>query len=158
MTAHDDALMPLDDRDELLLAAIAAAQADQDPPPAGLMERMRFALSLELMNAELAALETGSPAGVRGVDPAVTDTLTFTASGLSLMVVLSEADGGVRVDGWVTGGGVTVEARSADAVDAQVSDATGRLTWAELPHGPLRFLIHPPLPGQRPVVTPVIEV
>ena len=158
MTAHDDALMPLDDSDELLLAAIAAAQADQDPVPAGLLERVRFALSVELMNAELAALQTASPAGARGVDPAVTDTLTFTASGLSLMVVLSEADGGVRVDGWVTGGGVRVEARSADAVDVQVSDATGRLTWAEVPHGPLRFLIHPPRPGQRPVVTPAIEV
>ena len=158
MISHDDTLMPLDDNDELLLAGIAAAQAEHDPLPTGLLERMRFALSLELMDAELAALQSASPAGVRGVDPTVTDTLTFTASGLSLMVVLSEADEGVRVDGWVTGGGVTVEARTADAVDVRVSDATGRLTWAAVPHGPLRFLIHPPLPGQRPVVTPVIEV
>ena len=65
MISHDDTLMPLDDNDELLLAGIAAAQAEHDPLPAGLLERMRFALSLELMDAELAALQSASPAGVR---------------------------------------------------------------------------------------------
>ena len=158
MISHDDTLMPLDDNDELLLAGIAAAQAEHDPLPAGLLERMRFALSLELMDAELASLRQEAPVAARGLDPSVTDTLTFTASTLSLMVVLSEADGGVRIDGWVTGGGVTVEARTADSIDVQVSDATGRLAWPLLPHGALRFLIRPLRPDQRPVLTPTIEV
>lgn len=158
MIPHDDALRPLDADDDELFAAIASAQAWFDPPPVGLVERISFAVSLELMDAELAALSQEERAGARGLDPAVTDTLTFTASTLSLMVVLSETDGGVRVDGWVTGGGVSVEARTADSIDLQISDATGRLTWPLLPHGPLRFLIRPGRPDQRPVVTPTIEV
>ena len=158
MTPHDDALRPLDAADDDLLAAVAAAQARFDPPPVGLVERISFAVSLELMDAELASLSQEERAGARGLDPAVTDTLTFTASTLSLMVVLSETDGGVRVDGWVTGGGVSVEARTADSIDLQVSDATGRLTWPLVPHGPLRFHIRPGRPDQRPVFTPAIEV
>lgn len=154
----NDALQPLDADDVAIFGALATAQAELDPLPIGMMERLTFALSLALMNAELAALDGRPLLAARGLDPAVTDTVTFTASTLSLMVVLSEVDGGVRVDGWVTGGGVTVEARTSDTVDVRVSDATGRLVWPLVPHGPLRFLIQPNRPDQRPVVTPTIEV
>ncbi|AQP44499.1 hypothetical protein [Tessaracoccus flavus] len=149
---------PLDADDERLLAAVASAQLEHDPVPDGLIDRLMFAVSLEIMEAELATLESRDLATVRSIDPVVVDTITFTASTTSFMVSLSESDGGVRIDGWVTGGGVEVELRAGALRLSRVSDATGRLTWEHVPHGPVRFLIQPSRPGQRPVVTPTIEV
>lgn len=155
MSAHDE---PIDARDEALIAGIAAAQRRYDPVPAGLVDRISFAVSLELMNAEIATIVREPMAAARALDPVATDTCTFTSSSLSLMVVLSRVDGGVRIDGWVTGGGLIVEAHCGDDVLARTSDASGRLEWAFLPHGPVRFLIRPGREGQRPVLTPAIEV
>lgn len=154
----NDALAPLDSSDRDLLTAVAAAANRHDPPPRGLVDRVLFALSLELMSAEIAAFEAADLVPARGIDPATTDTVTFTASSLSLMLVTTDIDGGVRIDGWVTGGGVTVEAHCANAVFSEVSDATGRVSWPLLPHGSVRFLIHPTRQDQRPVITPAIEV
>lgn len=154
----DDALSPLDARDHDILTAISEAAARHDPPPQGLVDRVVFALSLELMRAELATLESQDPVAARGVDPVTTDTVTFTASNLSLMLVTTDVDGGVRIDGWVTGGGVTVEAHCGDARFEETSDVTGRILWPLLPHGPVRFLIRPVRHDQRPVITPTIEV
>ena len=89
---------PLDADDERLLAAVASAQLEHDPVPDGLIDRLMFAVSLEIMEAELATLESRDLATVRSIDPVVVDTITFTASTTSFMVSLSESDGGVRID------------------------------------------------------------
>jgi hypothetical protein len=74
------------------------------------------------------------------------------------MVTMTGVDDGVRVDGWVTGGGVEVDLLAGDQAFAATSDATGRLTWPTVAHGAIRFRIRPPQPGSRVVVTPTIEV
>lgn len=155
MSGEDELLTP---DDETLLARIAQVQLQHDPIPAGLTDRLSFAMSVELMNAELATIAESSLLAARALPPVTTDTCTFTASSLSLMIMLTRVDGGVRIDGWVTGGGLLVEAHSDGEVLPQTSDATGRLEWPLIPHGTVQFLIHPGQEGQRAVLTPRIEV
>lgn len=155
---NDDARAPLTDDDLALLADIGRAQDELDPLPPGLVERIEFAISLELLNAELATLTDAELLTVRSEEAVVTDTVTFTASSISLMIVLSPDQDAVRIDGWVTGGGITVTLHAGADSHPAVSDATGRLVWSGVPHGPVRFLVAPARPGGRPVVTPMIEV
>lgn len=154
----DDFEHPLTEDDLQLLTTLEQVQAEFDPIPEGMLDRISFAVSLELMHAELATLADESLALSRAETSIPADTLTFTASSTSLMVVLTEIDEGVRIDGWVTGGGVTVELHAGSEVHSQVSDATGRLTWSRVAHGSIRFLVRPSREGARPVVTPTIEV
>ncbi|MGA4669001.1 hypothetical protein ACPCG0_04245 [Propionibacteriaceae bacterium Y1923] len=151
-------LVPLNDDDHALLDAIVEAQEAFDPLPAGLLERVEFAISLERLNAELATLTADELVATRSDVQVSTDTITFTASSISLMIVLTPHGDRVRIDGWVTGGGVSVTLHTGAAAHRQVSDATGRLVWPEVAHGPVRFLVESDLPGARPVVTPTIEV
>ncbi|MGA4507883.1 hypothetical protein ACQB6R_02485 [Propionibacteriaceae bacterium G1746] len=158
--AADD---PLTADDLSLVAAIGNAQQTFDPMPTGMVDRVLFALSLELMEAELAIMADEQLATARSSHaPQVqADTITFTSSSTSLMVVLtddSDDDETVRIDGWVTGGGIKVTAQAGAHMLEQVSDATGRLVWLNVRHGPVRFLIESDRPGSRPVVTPTVEV
>ena len=151
-----DANRPMTADDARVLTLLAEAQDLHDPMPPGLIERISLAVSLELMEAELAVLIAHELEPARADTPV--DSITFTASSLSLMVTMASVDDGVRVDGWVTGGGVEVELLSGDESFAATSDATGRLTWPTVAHGAVRFRIRPPQPGSRVVVTPTIEV
>jgi len=154
MNAYDpDAHLTADDAE--LFAQIARAAELRDPVPEGMTDRIIAAVSLTLMEAELAVLVDGSLEAVRWEQAS---TVTFSASSLSLMVTLTEVDGRVRIDGWVTGGGVLVELHAGDDVFEATSDATGRLVWPSVPHGPVRFRITPDREGARPVITPTIEV
>ncbi|NHB84377.1 hypothetical protein G7085_06505 [Tessaracoccus sp. HDW20] len=99
---------------------------------------MLTAVSVALMEAELAVLVDGGLEVVRS-EPAT--TITFTASSLSLMITLTEVERRVRIDGWVTGGGIAVQLLTGAEVLETVSDATGRLVWTSVPHGPVRFRI-----------------
>lgn len=155
---NDDALCPLTAEDFAVLAAVGQAQAALDPLPDGVLERLEFAVSLELLNAELATLTEDGLVTTRSDASVSTDTITFTASSTSLMIVLTPRGERVRIDGWVTGGGVTVTLHSGSEQHVAVSDATGRLVWPEVAHGAIRFLVEPNRPDGRPVVTPSIEV
>ena len=155
MTGYD-ADHPLTADDARVLTLLAEAQEAHDPMPPGLLERISLAVSLELMEAELAVLTAEALEPARADTPV--DSITFTASSLSLMVTMTGVDDGVRVDGWVTGGGVEVDLLASDQAFAATSDATGRLTWPTVAHGAIRFRIRPPQPGSRVVVTPTIEV
>ena len=151
-----DANRPMTADDARVLTLLAEAQDLHDPMPPGLIERISLAVSLELMEAELAVLIAHELEPARADTPV--DSITFTASSLSLMVTMASVDDGVRVDGWVTGGGVEVELLSGDESFAATSDATGPLTWPTVAHGAVRFRIRAPQPGSRVVVTPTIEV
>src|ERR671931_237802 len=52
---------PLDDSDAAILAELAAAYSLADPPPADLDERVRFAIALGDIDAEVARLAGGRP-------------------------------------------------------------------------------------------------
>lgn len=148
---------PLTDEDLLLLSRLEAAEAEHDPMPTGMLERVKFALAMQAMEAELATITDQHLSLTRG-GPTQVDTITFTSSTVSLTVMIADDDTGVRIDGWVTGGGLEVDLICAEGQRTQVSDATGRLVWDEVPHGGVHFLIHPARAGARLVATPTIEV
>lgn len=150
---------PMDELDDEILEQVQDLFDALDPPPADLTEEVVVAISLAAIDAEIATLQDQSELLLRTSGAASTDAVTFTGSSVQLMVSTSEDDGDtIRIDGWVTGGGVEVELmRGAESTPA-VADAHGRLVWRRVPHGQVRFLIHPPTSGARPVLTPVIEL
>lgn len=155
---------PMDDIDRTILREMRGMYEAVDAPPADLAERVKFALTLAALEAEVAHLQELSTAEVRSEQTyATTDTLTFTSSSTSLMVTVGPDVGAtgadlLRVDGWVTGSGVLVELSVGTERHPATSDANGRLVWEGVPRGRARFLIHPASEGARPVVTPTIEL
>ncbi|MEO7449243.1 MAG: hypothetical protein ABI336_13305, partial [Humibacillus sp.] len=83
-----------------------------DPVPSDLAEQIKFALTVHALHAEVAELMDSALLTTRGaeaaVEPTPTDSVTFTAASVSLMVsshasdASDTADSGerVRVDGW----------------------------------------------------------
>lgn len=149
---------PMDEQDAAILASVADLFEALDPPPPSLDDSVLLALSLSDMDAELATLfQAGAPV-LRAVEAEAIKTVTFTSSAMQLMVSVSEeSPGSLRVDGWVTGGGVDVALYQGNKPRWTVSDPNGRVAWREVPHGRIRFLIQPMAPGSKPVLTPVVE-
>jgi hypothetical protein len=167
MTTDDTLLAesPLDDHDRVILTALRDLHIRMDPVPHGLTGRVKFELTLAALHAEIAELERPSFAGVRQDSQryTLTESVTFTSSTLSLMVSFGPGDesvepAGVRVDGWVTGGGTVVELRVGDRSLTATADDHGRFVMDNVPHGPARFILKPVSAGDRPVITPVIEL
>ena len=118
-TDRDIAAQPLDDFDSTILDTIAEVFRAADPVPAGLAEDIKFALTVQAMHAEVAELQrVGAESALARSEYTQTQTLTFSAEALSVMVTMSPIDADeVRVDGWVTGhdSPVRVEIRAGDA-------------------------------------------
>lgn len=153
---------PIDDVDIELLKAVAELHRSVDPVPAGLVEDITFALSVQALHAEVAAIVESSAqlAGVRS-DYAKAQTVTFSADSLSVMVTLSpERDDQVRIDGWVTGcsAGVAIEVRTGSHCTRVDADEDGRFVIQRHPRGLASFTFHPADPSQRPVMTPLVEI
>ena len=147
---------PLDAFDLELLESIAELLDEIDPPPAGLDEDVLVRLAVAGLDAELATLQQESEVLLRGSTPV--ESITFSSSTLQLMIQVSPQEDGLRIDGWVTGGGISVELHAGGTSYPVVSDAHGRLVWLGVPSGPLRFVLLPADPDAKPVVTPVIEL
>ncbi|WP_028707446.1 hypothetical protein [Propionicicella superfundia] len=150
---------PLDEFDARILADLARVQDQADPPPAGLTDRIRFELSLRALQAELAELQGMSELEtVRSQSaPEVFDTISFTASRVSLMITVTPErgrDDTVRIDAWVTTPGVEIELWQEGSKRTARADEDGRLAWDDVPRRPTRLLIS----GTPPVVTPTIEL
>ncbi|MEO7588818.1 MAG: hypothetical protein ABIS84_12415 [Arachnia sp.] len=148
----------MDALDGQILAQLSSLFDTLDPPPDGLADDVLFALSLAALDAELATLADASALQLRTSSATPTDTVTFTSSALQLMVSATRQDEGLRIDGWITGGGVVVELILGTTSRTATSDVHGRLVWLAVPVGPIRFLMHPPDGTSRPVLTPVIEL
>jgi hypothetical protein len=162
MTSHADAI---DAQDVATLSQVRDLFAHADPIPGDLTERIKFALTVQALHAEVAELMDSSLLATRstlGVDPTPTDSVTFTAAAVSLMVTANESDteGRVRVDGWVTVPSATVEAVTSEGERHAISDANGRFVMDDLPHGPIHFVIRtaPEDEAARPVITPTIQI
>jgi hypothetical protein len=147
----------MDDIDVAVLDALQQALAVVDPVPAQLVGEVEFTLSLAAMNAELAMLADAG-VGVRAPTVETADSVTFTSSTMTLMVVIGRDAGELRIDAWVSGGGITVELIQGAERTAGVSDVNGRVSWAPVQPGLARFLISPLTSGGRPVITPAIEL
>lgn len=149
---------PRDGLDDEILGQLRSLFDTIDPPRPELADDILFALSLAALDAELATLEDASELMLRTDSATPTDTVTFTSSALQLMVSTTPDDDCLRVDGWITGGGLVVELISGATSHPAVSDANGRVVWRGIPHGPVRFLMHPADAESRPVLTPVMEL
>lgn len=151
-----------DDLDQQILGAVRSAVTTHDPLPDGLIERIQWQMTLAALRAEIAELETTGTAAVRGAPPALTDTLTFRGSTLSLMVTvrrrqdLTESPG-IDLQCWVSRPGARVEVWSEGVVQvSSIADDQGRVDFPGLPDGRFRFVVHPA--DGAPVATPAVEL
>lgn len=125
---------------EPLFEALRSAYEVADPMPEGLTDRVLVAIALDDIDLEYELLtlvhRSEKLAGVRGGDEQKT-VLEFTASGLTVLLRISPADGAHRrIDGWVS------PAQSVSAVfwqegaaqEAQVS-SQGRFEFDAVPLG-----------------------
>ena len=165
MTSHTDAI---DARDIANLGHVRDLFGHADPVPSDLAERVKFAITVHALHAEVAELMDSALLTTRGaeatVEPTPTESVTFTAASLSLMVSAGPMDSDeledrVRVDGWVTTPGARVEAVTAEESSSVISDANGRFVLDDLPHGPVHFVVTDPgNEDTRPVITPTIQI
>ncbi|GAA2747102.1 hypothetical protein GCM10009868_35160 [Terrabacter aerolatus] len=165
MTSHTDAI---DARDIANLAHVRDLFAHADPVPSDLAERIKFAITVHALHAEVAELIDSALLTTRGaeaaVEPTPTESVTFTAASMSLMVSSGPMDSDdsedrVRVDGWVTTPGAKVEAVTSEGSSSAISDANGRFVLDDLPHGPVHFVVTDPgNDDTRPVITPTIQI
>jgi hypothetical protein len=146
--------------DAVLLAELGDVLDNADPVPAGLAERIGFAMDLEHLDVEVARWEPMDRlAGVRG--HAAPSTVTFTIEDLTVMITLAPAVHGHRFDGWLVPGGkhrIEVRVNGHGAMTTAADDG-GRFSLADVPSGLTQILVHLTIPGgQRPrtVITPTI--
>lgn len=167
MAEHADATDygELDDTDAANLAAVRRLYDRVDPLPSGLTERVKFALALEHMDAEVARLvEEHALEGVRTTAEAAEQarTIIFEASALTVMVSVTPVTAHmVRVDGWLSPeGAYRVELRTPDAQQRTESDEFGRFVVDALPRGIFRMVIRAPKDGSEQdapvVITPSV--
>ena len=165
MTSHTDAI---DARDIANLGHVRDLFGHADPVPSDLAERIKFAITVHALHAEVAELMDSALLTTRGaeaaVEPTPTESVTFTAASMSLMVTAGpmgtdDSEDRVRVDGWVTTPGARVEAVTGEGSISVISDANGRFVLDDLPHGPVHFVVTDPgNDDTRPVITPTIQI
>lgn len=143
-----------------------------DPVPAGLLDRVCFALQVDEfsrddLELELMRLQSEgtSLAGARGGDEV--RTVTFGSESLTVMLAISDVSGGYRIDGWVAPGGARrLEVRTADGSRREVCDESGRFVLDVVPHGHFQLVLDGEdlggsiRPGSlaRAVVTPALTL
>lgn len=156
------AAQPIDADDERALGLIRAHLELVDPVPGDLAERVKFAMTVASLEAEVAHLmNEGSMAGsVRTTEYDRATTVTFESDGLSIMVTLEEGDRGTTtVRGWVTSPGAEVEMRERSRSTQTSADDEGRFVFEGVERGTVHLVIrHHDEPGARPVITPGIEI
>jgi hypothetical protein len=164
MTSHAEAI---DARDVSNLQAVRDLYSRADPIPSGLADRMKFALTVHALHAEVAELMDSGLVASRGADgvaaaPTPTESVTFGSPSVSIMVSISPAarPGAVRLDGWVTVGGSQVDVVHESGTRRVTTDDNGRFVIDGLPRGAVHFVIRtaPGEPDTRPVITPTVEL
>ncbi|MGB5952492.1 MAG: hypothetical protein WBG57_08285 [Ornithinimicrobium sp.] len=166
MTSPVDEFGALDEHDARVLAEIREVVSLVDPVPPALAERVKYAMTVRMLEAEVAELTAMPMAMARSTEGERVDSISFSGSNLSLMVTMSSDADGVRVDCWVTHGGALVEVRlSGDGVSLEgndleeVCDAHGRCAFTGLPSGPAHFIVWADEDKlTRPIITPTITL
>lgn len=156
------AAQPIDADDERALSLLRTHLARTDPVPDDLAERVKFAMTVASLEAEVAHLmsEGSMAATVRTTEYDRATTVTFESDGLSIMVTLEEVDRGTTtVRGWVTAPGAEVELRERSRSATTTADDEGRFVFEGVERGTVHLVIrHHDEPGARPVITPGIEI
>lgn len=145
---------------ELVLPQVRDLWARLDPVPAGLTDDIKYALTVRLLEAEVAELMQVPEMATRATGADLTRSISFTGARLSLMVMVTEQDEGMlRLDCWVTVGGAVVELHVGDAVREETADEFGRLVFTDVPSGTIHFITWADASRQdRPVITPNVEL
>lgn len=153
---------PFDATDERVLHLVRAHLDTVDPVPPHLADRVKFAMTVASLEAEVAHLmqDARSLAAVRTTEYDRATTVTFESGSLSIMVTLEEDERpGTTLRGWVTAPGAEVELRERSRSSVTVTDDEGRFVFEGVEHGTVNLVIrHHDEPGTRPVITPGIEI
>ncbi|HEX5333267.1 MAG TPA: carboxypeptidase regulatory-like domain-containing protein [Cellulomonas sp.] len=153
---------PLDGVDAETLNRLAAIIERVDPVPAGLVESIGLALTIDALETEVAELRLiGAPdLALRSEEPSIeAATITFTTDVLTVMITVHAEADRVRVDGWATpAASLGVELHQGGLVTRTQSDADGRFSFSDLGRGPARLVLRRPEDPELPVVTPQIEL
>lgn len=160
-------LAPLDEVDDGVLRELRETANRVDPLPAGFTDRVKFALTVQALHAEVAELTQGDLALTRGEGVDVdgdgemadqTSTMTFSSDSVSIMVTVTPQGGGelARIDGWLTCDTAEVELVRPTGPASTVRVTDGRFVIEEVAPGPARLVVHPA--SGRPVVTPTFTL
>lgn len=151
----------LDPVDAHLLEALRHIHEDLDPVPADLVDRVKFAMSVAALEAEVAEIVSSATLEtVRGTDYDRADTVTFASDGLSVMVSIEHGPS-TKVDivGWVSEPDVEVELRERGRTRTTQVDADGRFTFAGVERGLVNFVLRRRSDAAAPpIITPAIEL
>jgi hypothetical protein len=152
---------PMDDLDFEILDGIRELFRQADPMPPGLPERVKFALTMQRLEAEVAQIVAEDEprlTGVRGAEHS--RTVTFDSDSLTIMIrIEQEKDGTLRIDGWLAPPQRReIELQVTGPPQRAASDDQGRFVFAGVPHGAARLVVTAPADAPdgtgRLVVTP----
>lgn len=160
MTAR--VVSPTRGEDDGLVDALRQTWMRTDPVPAGLVDRVLFAIGLEGLDAELAVLVDSSLVGARAAarPEEAARTITFSSTSLTATITISDSPGGgSRVDGWLAPAeAIRVEVRRTDQAAMDVlADDGGRFVIDGLPRGLVQLVFHP-VPGAGGALSTVVAV
>jgi hypothetical protein len=143
MKSPDAPGQPMDDLDFEILDGIRALCERVDPMPAGLPDRIRFALALRGLEREVAELVTEDQrlVGARGAEQS--RTVTFDSDSLGIIIRIEEnRNGSVRIDGWLAPPQLReIEMQTQAEMLSVSSDEQGRFAFAEVPRGTARLVV-----------------
>lgn len=155
----------IDAADHQALATLRRVYELGDPVPPSLLDRVKFAITLDDLEADVARLQRESLpelAGARGDEALRAQTVTFTSETLTTMVTITPLlGGGVRVDGWATPGAfLDVELRIGEETRHTTADEDGRFVFEQVARGLAQLVMRQngPDAGDHPVITPAIEL
>lgn len=154
---------PLDAQDSAILREIREVYTYLDPAPLTLAERMKYAMTVQMLEAEVAELTATPMALVRSDVGERVDNISFSGKSISLMVSLSNEADGVRVDCWVTVPGALVELHATgndvEGERSAVTDEQGRCHFTDLPAGPAHFIVWADeARTSPPIITPTVTL
>lgn len=158
----------VDDLDLLALAALRAIYEQGDPVPPGLVERVKFAITLDDLEAEVARLQRDSVPELVARSELTSDdllkarTVTFTSDTVTTMVTITPiAADSVRLDGWAAPGAfLQIELRVGETRHHVVADEDGRFVFDDVTRGLAQLVLRPTegSGGEHAVITPAIEL
>jgi hypothetical protein len=142
-----------------VLAQVRDLWARLDPVPAGLTDEVKYALSVKLLEAEVAELTRMPALASRGELGELTRNMSFTGSRLSLMATVTDEGEELRIDCWVTIPGAEIELHAPGLVQTETADQDGRVVFTGVAPGSVHFIVWPePSRTERPIITPTIDL
>jgi len=151
---------PLDTTDATIIEAVRDVHEALDPMPGDLLDRIKFAMSVASLEAEVAEIVSSATLEtVRGTEYDRADTVTFASDGLSVMVSI-EHSGAARADiaGWASEGDLEVELRERSRTRTTSTDEDGRFAFAGVERGLVNFVLRRRSGDSPPIITPAIEI